>query len=477
MPNTSKLAAVVARSAASVSTKLSIAAVLGIAIMPLLPEVAASKIGASEPKQNHVLAADIRTAPAPPIEVVRSKAVPLGKGASLEEPGEDPTYATSPFHVAARRSRSRSRQERAEDRRKPDRTASAIAMAAPPDAKPPDLKDDSPQGEPPRADRRRHNGRERLLGRRRPMREPSAIAAIQPPVPAPPVESKPETAQAEPPKPDVWSEAEIIAALRDCIRLLGPIAADVEVAAPVKQEQCGAPAPIMLKRVGSGANRVEINPPAMVNCAMVVGLHNWVEKTLQPAAQDALGSHIVRLRSASGYMCRNRNGSLKYADRLSEHALANAIDIAGFITADGRTIDVARYWGPTERDRREAQRIAAAQARDARLATPKIEPPRRRSTIAEKASDRRRGRDSEKGTIKTSELQRLGRGVSDRAIPIPPSAPSAEVEKSAEAAFLRRLHKGACGVFGTVLGPEANEAHRDHFHFDMAARKRSAFCE
>ena len=48
---------------------------------------------------------------------------------------------------------------------------------------------------------------------------------------------------------------------------------------------------------------------------------------------------------------------------------------------------------------------------------------------------------------------------------------------TAEAGFLRRLHKGACGTFGTVLGPEANEAHRDHFHFDLAARRRNAFCE
>ena len=58
--------------------------------------------------------------------------------------------------------------------------------------------------------------------------------------------------------------------------------------------------------------------------------------------------------------------------------------------------------------------------------------------------------------------------------PIPGSG---EEKKSAEALFLRRLHKGACGIFGTVLGPEANEAHRNHFHFDLAARKRSAFCE
>ena len=38
---------------------------------------------------------------------------------------------------------------------------------------------------------------------------------------------------------------------------------------------------------------------------MVVGLHAWVEKTLQPAAQEAFGSPVTRLRNASGYACRN----------------------------------------------------------------------------------------------------------------------------------------------------------------------------
>ena len=52
-----------------------------------------------------------------------------------------------------------------------------------------------------------------------------------------------------------------------------------------------------------------------------------------------------------------------------------------------------------------------------------------------------------------------------------------EAKASAEGAFLRRLHKGACGIFSTVLGPEANEAHRDHFHLDLAARRRGSFCE
>jgi len=34
--------------------------------------------------------------------------------------------------------------------------------------------------------------------------------------------------------------------------------------------------------------------------------------------------------------------------------------------------------------------------------------------------------------------------------------------------FLRRLREGACRVFSTVLTPDYNDAHRDHFHFDGA---------
>ncbi len=40
------------------------------------------------------------------------------------------------------------------------------------------------------------------------------------------------------------------------------------------------------------------------------------------------------------------------------------------------------------------------------------------------------------------------------------------------AAFLHAIHAGACELFGTVLGPEANKSHKDHFHFDMKKRRR-----
>jgi hypothetical protein len=40
-------------------------------------------------------------------------------------------------------------------------------------------------------------------------------------------------------------------------------------------------------------------------------------------------------------------------------------------------------------------------------------------------------------------------------------------EGSADAAFLRRVHEGACRVFNTTLGPDYNALHRTHFHVDM----------
>lgn len=39
-------------------------------------------------------------------------------------------------------------------------------------------------------------------------------------------------------------------------------------------------------------------------------------------------------------------------------------------------------------------------------------------------------------------------------------------------AFLRDVHKGGCREFTTVLGPEADRHHHDHFHLDLARHGR-----
>ncbi|MBJ3762602.1 extensin family protein [Maribius pontilimi] len=42
--------------------------------------------------------------------------------------------------------------------------------------------------------------------------------------------------------------------------------------------------------------------------------------------------------------------------------------------------------------------------------------------------------------------------------------------------LLRKLHGGACGPFGTVLGPKSDRFHRDHFHFDTASYRSGPYC-
>lgn len=42
--------------------------------------------------------------------------------------------------------------------------------------------------------------------------------------------------------------------------------------------------------------------------------------------------------------------------------------------------------------------------------------------------------------------------------------------------ILRKLHGAACGPFGTVLGPNSDPHHQDHFHFDTAEHGYGPYC-
>jgi hypothetical protein len=41
---------------------------------------------------------------------------------------------------------------------------------------------------------------------------------------------------------------------------------------------------------------------------------------------------------------------------------------------------------------------------------------------------------------------------------------------------LKKIWRAACGPFSTVLGPEADRYHRDHFHLDVARHRNGAYC-
>lgn len=45
-----------------------------------------------------------------------------------------------------------------------------------------------------------------------------------------------------------------------------------------------------------------------------------------------------------------------------------------------------------------------------------------------------------------------------------------------QAKLLHRLHDNACGPFGTVLGPESDSFHKNHFHLDTASYRSGPYC-
>ncbi|WP_066527802.1 extensin family protein [Erythrobacter sp. CCH5-A1] len=125
-------------------------------------------------------------------------------------------------------------------------------------------------------------------------------------------------------------------------------------------------------------------PP--VTCPVAAALEIWRRDSVAPAARQILGSEIRRIEHLGAFSCRRMYGDSE--GPWSEHATANAIDIAAFVLKDGRRISVLKDW---EGD-------------------------------------------------------------------------------GSKARFLRAVREGACGSFATVLSPDYNAAHADHFHLDQDDR-------
>jgi hypothetical protein len=149
---------------------------------------------------------------------------------------------------------------------------------------------------------------------------------------------------------------------------------------------CGSLRPLEMS--GAAGGRVLLRPTATLGCPMVPAIERWVHGVVDPAARKYLGAPVAELKVVASYACRARNH--QWGGWLSEHGHANAIDIAGFVLADGRSIAVQTgWWGHLP-----------------------------------------------------------------------------------ERTFLRAIHRSACHEFTTVLGPDADRFHRNHFHLDLARHGR-----
>jgi hypothetical protein len=234
-----------------------------------------------------------------------------------------------------------------------------------------------------------------------------------------------------------WTDVEIKTALMQCIKALAPITADVAPVDPIRNGDCGAPAPVRVTSIGN-TETVSFDPPLVLDCAMVAGLDRWLKDSVQPAAREAFSSPVSKILGSS-YACRNVYN--RPDGHLSQHAFANAIDLPMFVLANGRKVEVRHGWGLTQRDLAAAEKAKKAASGSGSL------PQKKANT---------------KGTVTEVKVS---------AAPASNTAAKVSSTSEAEAKFLRLAHEGGCKTFSTVLGPEANDAHRTHLHLDLQERK------
>jgi hypothetical protein len=127
-----------------------------------------------------------------------------------------------------------------------------------------------------------------------------------------------------------------------CRALLQRAGVRYTMLAPVKgQGQCGYSD--VVRFAPGGAQQIEFSPARLgVACPVAAGLAMWEWNVLQPAAQKHFGARVERIDHLGSYSCRRMYG--RGEGDWSEHATADAIDIAGFRLSDGTRVSVLGDW-------------------------------------------------------------------------------------------------------------------------------------
>lgn len=105
-------------------------------------------------------------------------------------------------------------------------------------------------------------------------------------------------------------------------------------------------------RITSGV--LPLTPAApLMTCRQALAYALWTRHVVQPAADQELGERIARIDHFGTFACRNIAGSAA----LSQHASANALDVAGFRTDSGRRITIARDYDAAGPEGRFLRRV------------------------------------------------------------------------------------------------------------------------
>jgi hypothetical protein len=111
---------------------------------------------------------------------------------------------------------------------------------------------------------------------------------------------------------------------------------------PMNDRGCGFDDGVLLTK-----QSVSYGGGVLLRCAAAASLVLWERHVLQQEAERVMGKKVSAIRSFGTFSCRNVNHQKQ--GRLSQHATANALDIASFTFEDGSTASVLKDWGKGER--------------------------------------------------------------------------------------------------------------------------------
>ncbi|MCC5884276.1 MAG: extensin family protein [Halomonas sp.] len=89
-------------------------------------------------------------------------------------------------------------------------------------------------------------------------------------------------------------------------------------------------------------SEVEFNASFVARCPLALAWVMYERQRLQPAAEAHFDTRVASIEHFGSFACRNVYG--RESGRLSEHATAEALDVAAFHLEDGRRITLIHHW-------------------------------------------------------------------------------------------------------------------------------------
>jgi hypothetical protein len=136
-----------------------------------------------------------------------------------------------------------------------------------------------------------------------------------------------------------WKLTKAVATETQCLSTLQGHAALRALAPLEDSEQCFISDRVDLRGVGQARLA-----PLETRCAIALRMAMWEQHSLQPAAQEFLSTQVTSIAHIGSYNCRAMRTNAGVSTRMSTHATADAIDIAGFGLADGTQIKLIADW-------------------------------------------------------------------------------------------------------------------------------------